>query len=573
MRRLVLGLAGALAVSPAACSLFTSFPEVEATSGAGAGGSTTSSQGGGGATGSGGGYTCDGATCENCFGAAFCPAQLDTVATLVGPNDAALQKGFVALSDGTETVENHQIRFIGSFFDVGGTGLDLDASNSISATTETGVGFVLDETGGQLVAASPCDAVSSSGGGSPGGGLAFFAAIASPYDSVVDLSAFAGEFQGNYLAFFTDPAQGCRDTMAVAARSGPMAFTPFIAWVDQYGTIAHSVGPDVPSGGSAVFTDVAAFDAFPTPDTYHGRVVAVGVAQGKVFSQMPDFSGPHHFLYSARPDDAQLYAEVPARVPCEAEVFDDLDTIDAAVAIDGVTKKVWHAGTGCPNSSDVARGFLDVYDMNADGSFASGTVSQRVLGNLEDPLRITKIALGPSLVVLAGKYEDAPEITGLIPESGTPGDAFVVAFVKDTYTNAATPLWFRRFDARGGDAKILDVQVFGEGVYVTGRAGPELAVGSELACAAPPLEGPRAFVAALAASDGTLAWLRVDGTLPPQPSVDVEMRRAAASFIFPAQSTGEVFTSIDSVGDLLLECGGGVTSPTKPTSRLRLFIP
>jgi len=567
--RLWLAIFGS-ALTIAACSFVTDFPDVE-TLGTGAsgadapgGGNTggsgaTAGDGGGGntggdSTGGGGAVPCVSADCQNCISVAgSCPAAEEPeLFTLFGV-PATPGATTVFLND--IVVQSAGARFIGTFRDSGGIGMIANASSLHSLNQQAG--FILDENGSAIAGAAACN-----DDGTNGGDETIFAGATVSDDQLV----IAGLFEGGRMVLF-DNTLDCAATgngMIDGPGGNDVAnFVPFLLWLDKDDLVSRSLEPTAEAGPeNGYLADVAALGGGSV-----GQVAAIGIAHRDPFNAGADFENEfRYYVVSSSGPTPTALVPLP-KTSCKD--FNQLDGLRASVAVDSADQ-VWFAGTGCPfGPTGPDQSFLGRFSNGVD---LSGMLTMS-LGSSKDPIAITEVAVSDDMVVVAGTYAGSPIAAldggGDIP-TGDDADGFVMAFDRAAWGNQADPIWFQRIASDGGPAIIDALVIDGGRVFVSGSVADGGGIGSAQGCfGSKPLGKGRAFYAQLSELSGTLNWLRMDGfavggSLPPTNFF------ARGSALLPQK--GGLLTATRSHGEVFLTCGPTSTDDqSRPEVHVRFF--
>lgn len=568
MRRVLLGSV-VVAVAVGGCSLFTTFPEVEREPTSSSTGDTSSN----GSTGTdmmsssaSGGCVLkpnDGCrtVCDPTF--TYCEPAAPTFedqVVITAPGVVSTFTPSIVLTDATLD-SNGQPLFVGSFYGDNVTELGGTGTTKITGTS-SGNGIVLRENGAPVLAISPCDL--APGVGPETIGELVLTGIAAQADGGF---AITGGFVAPQIVGHTG-MMTCNSNAIYSHLEGKL--TPFIWWFTAAALPKPGLEPAMGAQmGDAIFTDMVRLT--------DATVAAVGVSAGAAFPAQDQNAASQFFVATAAgASDDSVHTLEHAPCPTTEINFSDQDVSVAVGPLNGGFPELWVAGTTGCTSAGTGRGFIErwrtVAPVTPDIAYAiDSTVDSFDYGGTGN-MRILDIELDDDSVVIAGVYSGTIDIVlaadmSPIPE-GNPdkGDIFVARFPLAGFNNQTPATWFQRF-ANGDPTKapdVTDLRLDGPRVFVSGRMPAEVSVGDPFICGDDGFPSGRGFVAQLDGTTGALGWLRIDGA---QPGTPMGNRTAFTSVVLPTLS-GELYSSVATTGEVVVECSKGSTPASKPAATI-----
>ena len=162
-------------------------------------------------------------------------------------------------------------------------------------------------------------------------------------------------------------------------------------------------------------------------------------------------------------------------------------------------------------------------------------------------------------ILVAGTYSGTPNV-GLdnAPTGSADGDGFVMAFLRESYTNQSPALWFQSIESVQGRGEVETLVVDGDRVFIGGKVGVDGGIPPYTSCTSSNTPGRgKAFVAMLNEGTGSLDWFRQDGFEPndPLPFLNAYAKTTAMAF----RGDGSLVTATGSHGYMLLDCNSNST--------------
>lgn len=563
MRRVLLGSL-VVAVAIGGCSLFTTFPEVEQESSSTGNMSSNSSTGTDMMSSSAsGGCELNPPECIQGCNPTFtycqpaAPTFQDQV-VITAPGVVSTFTPSIVVTDATLDSTEDPL-FVGSFYGDNVTALGGTGATKITGTS-SGNGIVLRKNGSPVLAISPCDL--EPGVGPETIGELVLTGIAAQADGGF---AITGGFVAPQIVGHTG-TMTCNSNAIYSHLEGKL--TPFIWWFTA--AALPKPGLEPPMGtqmGDAIFTDMVRLT--------DATVAAVGVSAGQAFvGQVQNAASQFFVTTAAGASDDSVRTLEHSPCPTTEINFSEQDVSVAVGPLNGGFPELWVAGTTGCTSAGTGRGFIErwqtVAPMNPDISYTiDSTVDSFEYGGTGN-MRILEIELDDDSVVIAGIYSGQIDIvledTSPVPDGSLGGDIFIARFPLAGFNNQTPATWFQRFVSGGGTtADVTDLRLEGSRVFASGRVPDDLSIGDPYICGDVGFPSGRGFVAQLDEMTGALGWVRLDGAVPS--SMPMEDRTAFTSVVLPTPS-GELYSSVATTGQVVLECSEGSTPANKPAATI-----